>query len=653
MRNEIRHVVGVVACAALVLFAAAPAQAWAPLNSCRPTWASLPSPYHVNDAGYSRIPLGEVRAIFAAAMNEWKRPCCSDWSAADQGLTSSAGESRTFENIFSFRESSWPNELGDPNATLAVTLTTWGVSREGDCDSLTADMVFNAANHTYATSHSSTNIDLLSVTTHEAGHWLGLSHSTVDAATMWPSYTGEDARYLHADDEAGVCALYPGNCTCSTTADCDPGEVCDFGQCEIPPCGSDADCAVGLVCSATSGDCVVPPCGSDADCLGFETCVGGVCEVESDCPTCAPCNTVDDCGTAGWICAGTGGGAGVCTRTCSDSGDCPGNSDCYDVGEILVCLNDDADTRGACPADYVCVDDSAPDPCETVTCPTGQVCDDGTCFTVGGADGCVVCDACEVTADCGGGDADCYSFDGVSSVCALTCASTADCPANTACLSFQSGTDTFDLCLNADFQTRGACPADFECRADLCAGVVCAGGATCNAETGVCEGSADAGTPDTSADAGQTPDAAQVDAAEAECAVCSACNTDAECGDGSYCQALGAAGRVCTFACQTDAECPGNTACFDVAVDGESLSLCVNADAASGGICNATFQCIGGGGSGTGTGGGTGEDVGVTPFFGAPQEGCGGCASGQTDTPAAPLALLFGFASLLCLRRRH
>jgi hypothetical protein len=62
----------------------------------------------------------------------------------------------------------------------------------------------------------SNNVDLQGVACHEVGHALGLGHSSVGGATMFPSIsgTGVNARGINTDDAAGIRALY-GDATAS------------------------------------------------------------------------------------------------------------------------------------------------------------------------------------------------------------------------------------------------------------------------------------------------------------------------------------------------------------------------------------------------------------------------------------------------------
>jgi Matrixin/Putative peptidoglycan binding domain/Repeat of unknown function (DUF5648) len=50
------------------------------------------------------------------------------------------------------------------------------------------------------------SFDLVHTAAHELGHALGLDHSNVPGALMWPTYTGQ--RFLNFDDIAGIRSLY-------------------------------------------------------------------------------------------------------------------------------------------------------------------------------------------------------------------------------------------------------------------------------------------------------------------------------------------------------------------------------------------------------------------------------------------------------------
>jgi hypothetical protein len=60
---------------------------------------------------------------------------------------------------------------------------------------------------TWANTHGGGNIDLLTVAIHELGHALGLRHTNVHGAIMFPTYSGI-LRTLAADDIAGIQSIY-------------------------------------------------------------------------------------------------------------------------------------------------------------------------------------------------------------------------------------------------------------------------------------------------------------------------------------------------------------------------------------------------------------------------------------------------------------
>lgn len=137
----------------------------------------------------------------------------------------------------------WPNDQDAQQ--IALTTTTYD-PQSGEL--LNADIELNG-DFVLGSDPATSDYDLLSVLTHEAGHFLGIGHSQVDAATMRPNYPSDtfDLRDLDADDRAAVCNLYPPSTKIDET--CNP----------LPKHGFSPDCAG----AQQEGDCAIAPPGGD------------------------------------------------------------------------------------------------------------------------------------------------------------------------------------------------------------------------------------------------------------------------------------------------------------------------------------------------------------------------------------------------------
>jgi hypothetical protein len=133
-------------------------------------------------------------------------------------------------NVILFREDEWPY-TGVGN-TLALTTVTYDANTGEIHD---ADMEINGTNEFLQPGLKGIDdYDLLSIMTHEAGHFLGLAHTLNTEAVMQTTLSPHVVRTaLSADDIAGICAIYPPG---SPAAACDFAPIGGFS----PLCGLDS-----------------------------------------------------------------------------------------------------------------------------------------------------------------------------------------------------------------------------------------------------------------------------------------------------------------------------------------------------------------------------------------------------------------------------
>ena len=144
---------------------------------------------------------------------------------SDKGVTAVVGAIRTW-GIISSSSTTSAAVRGSAPATimlntnggvctgscLAATLTGYYVSQTGDDRIYDADVYTNTSVQLYSSRESgcSAEYDIDGIMAHEVGHVIGIGHSNVSGATMYPSVSACNTgnRSLASDDFAARDALY-------------------------------------------------------------------------------------------------------------------------------------------------------------------------------------------------------------------------------------------------------------------------------------------------------------------------------------------------------------------------------------------------------------------------------------------------------------
>jgi hypothetical protein len=188
-------------------------------------WKTMPIEYAINESASAEVSLPQIEAAMATAFEQWSGAACPGGGTTTLDVRFAAPTTARLSksdrlNVVMFDDASWPHQ--DPASTLALTTVTYDVVTG---EILDADLEINSANIKLTASGTppATGYDLLSIVTHEAGHFVGFAHSPNVHATMYASYTpGSIAmRSLSTDDVAGVCAVYPPRAGCNTSGRAD------------------------------------------------------------------------------------------------------------------------------------------------------------------------------------------------------------------------------------------------------------------------------------------------------------------------------------------------------------------------------------------------------------------------------------------------
>lgn len=187
-------------------------------------WPSACVSYNVQEDGSPLLGISAatMRAALQQAYHQWLDVGCGasaglSLTVEDRGLAecgapefNQGGNDRN-ANVWMFRDDvrgdTAPGMRVDIR-TLAVTLVSFNFKTAEIYD---VDVEMNSGIANFTVDDELVDIDLLSVVTHEAGHFLGLDHTREPQATMGSGYTPGSIRprKLAADDISGICAIYP------------------------------------------------------------------------------------------------------------------------------------------------------------------------------------------------------------------------------------------------------------------------------------------------------------------------------------------------------------------------------------------------------------------------------------------------------------
>jgi hypothetical protein len=217
------------AAAALVLLGATASHAYV-YHDYR--WEGFPVIWYLDESSedVSGIPTAELEAVLEEAFATWARAeyadtCTSIWMEYG-GQVDAQGILIDGLSVVSFQAD--PGYPGDPHShAMTVPVYRDNILEE-------ADLVLHVRpDAPLAIDPGSDEFDLLGIVIHELGHFFGLDHTDVPAATMYGTFppSGDISwQTLETDDLQGMTSLYPLACGDPCTVepdDCGEDEICN------------------------------------------------------------------------------------------------------------------------------------------------------------------------------------------------------------------------------------------------------------------------------------------------------------------------------------------------------------------------------------------------------------------------------------------
>ncbi|MGE0126887.1 MAG: matrixin family metalloprotease [Blastocatellales bacterium] len=168
--------------------------------------------YNLHQAGSDNLSFSQVEQAIAASFQAWEDvPTSAIAFSRGPNTTSTKTGNDNLLQLFWLENSTTTSDGLNVAGVLALSRLTSFASGPRTGEIIDASLTFNGNQFQWAVDGRNDAADVVEIATHEIGHILGLSHTPIGGATMFPR-TGVGrlrGRTLESDDAVAVSAVYP------------------------------------------------------------------------------------------------------------------------------------------------------------------------------------------------------------------------------------------------------------------------------------------------------------------------------------------------------------------------------------------------------------------------------------------------------------
>ena len=168
--------------------------------------------YNLNPAGSADLPFSQVEQTIAASFQTWENiPTSTVAFTRGPNTTATTTTNDDVLQVYWLEDSTTTSDGLNLAGALAVARLTTFSSGPRTGEIIDAALIFNGNQFTWAVDGRAGAADVADVATHEIGHIIGISHTGIGGATMFPrTRLGRiKGRTLEPDDTIAASVIYP------------------------------------------------------------------------------------------------------------------------------------------------------------------------------------------------------------------------------------------------------------------------------------------------------------------------------------------------------------------------------------------------------------------------------------------------------------